>query len=260
MALFYASSEVFSSFLPKVWGYGKIALMLKIENLRGGYNDMEILKGVSMEVNPAEVVSIIGPNGAGKTTVLKSIFDLAKIYEGKIFFEDNDITNLKTFELIDLGISFVPQGRQIFSHMTVLENLEMGAYYIKDKVLAEERIHEVLNKYPVLEKKRNDLASSLSGGQQQLLAIARALVQKPKLLLLDEPSLGLSPKVMKEIFNTVLQIKNEGVAILMVEQNAKQAVSVSDRTYVLEAGEVALTGGREILDNSKIKDIYFGGY
>lgn len=234
--------------------------MLKIQDLRAGYNGMEVLRGVGMNINSAEIVSIIGPNGAGKTTVLKSIFDLAKIYEGKIFFEGSDITGIKTFELIDLGISFVPQGRQIFSNMTVLENLEMGAYYIKNKSLASERIEEVLNKYPILEKKKNDLASSLSGGQQQLLAIARALVQKPKLLLLDEPSLGLSPKVMKEIFDTVIQIKNEGVAILMVEQNAKQAVSISDRTYVLEAGEVALTGGREILDNSKIKDIYFGGY
>lgn len=234
--------------------------MLKIQNLIAGYNGMEVLKDVDLEVNPAEVVSIIGPNGAGKTTVLKSIFDLAKIYEGKIFFEGKDITGLKTYELIDLGISFVPQGRQIFSNMTVLENLEMGAYYIKDKNLANERISEVLDKYSVLDKKKNDLASSLSGGQQQLLAIARALVQKPKLLLLDEPSLGLSPKVMKEIFDTVLEIKKEGVAIMMVEQNAKQAVSISDRTYVLEAGEIALTGGKEILNDPKIKEIYFGGY
>ena len=242
--------------------------MLDIKNLKAGYGSLEILHGVDISVAPGEIVVLIGPNGAGKSTVLKSVFSLTEAYGGQIVFSaqgeasggsSKDITHLKTHELINLGISFVPQGRQIFSNMTVLENLEMGAFVIADKAVAKERIAEIFKKFPVLQDKQHQISATLSGGQQQLFALARALMQRPKLLLLDEPSLGLSPKMIGEIFEQVVKIRNEGVAVLMVEQNAKQALAIADRTYILEGGKVALTGGREILNNPKIKDIYFGG-
>lgn len=233
--------------------------MLTIEKLKSGYNGMEILHGVDIEVKPQEIVALIGPNGAGKSTVLKSIFSLADIYGGKLIFKDRNITKLPTHELISERISFVPQGRQVFSDMTVLENLEMGAFVIKDKEVIKRNIADVFNKFPILKEKRNESASTLSGGQQQMLSIGRALIQNPQLLLLDEPSLGLSPKVMKEVFQKIVEINKEGVAIIIVEQNAKQAVSIAHHTYVLENGKVKLKGDRNILNDSRIKDIYFGG-
>lgn len=233
--------------------------MLEIKDLKAGYGGMEILHGVNLGVAAGEIVALIGPNGAGKSTVLKSIFGLTEIGSGKIFFKDKDITRLKTYELIKTGISFVPQGRLVFSSLTVLENLQMGAYVISDKEIVKRGLEEIFKKFPVLREKKKERAGNLSGGQQQLLAIARALVQNPQMLLLDEPSLGLSPKAMKEIFDKIVEIKNEGVAILIVEQNARQAVGIADRTYVLENGQVAFTGGRDILKNEKIKNIYFGG-
>jgi branched-chain amino acid transport system ATP-binding protein len=233
--------------------------MLKLHNLKSGYGDMEVLHGINLEVGSAELVSIIGPNGSGKSTILKSIFNLADVTNGKIIFKDKDITSLETSTLIDFGISFVPQGRQIFSTMTVLENLEMGAYSIKDKSVISANIKDVFEKFPMLKEKQNKFALSLSGGQQQLLAIARALIQNPQLLLLDEPSLGLAPKTMSEIFNKIIEIKNEGVSILMVEQNAKQAVEISNKTYIIKNGDVAMCGNRDVLNNPKIKDVFFGG-
>ena len=233
--------------------------MLNIKNLYSGYDKSEILHGVDIDVNPGEIVVMIGPNGAGKSTVLKSIFSLADVYNGKIVFKDKDITKLKTFELIELGVSYVPQGRQLFQNMTVLENLQMGAFIIEDQEVIRKGIEDVFKKFPVLKEKQNQISATLSGGQQQMLAIARALIQNPQILLLDEPSLGLSPIIMKEIFDKIIEIKNEGVAILMVEQNARQAMSIADRTYVLEGGLVGMHGGKDIIDNPKIKDIYFGG-
>lgn len=233
--------------------------MIRIQNLKSGYNGTEVLHKLNLNVAAGELVALIGPNGAGKSTVLKSIFSLADIYAGKIFFKDKDITNLKTHELIEIGVSFVPQGRQVFTDMTVLENLQMGAFVISDQKIVEANISDVFKKFPILKNKQKELAGNLSGGQQQLLAIARALIQNPQMLLLDEPSLGLDPKTMNEIFKKIEEIKNEGIAILMVEQNAKQATEIADRTYVLENGEVVLEGGKEILKNKTIKDIYFGG-
>lgn len=233
--------------------------MLKIYDLKAGYNqDVEILHGIEFEVGAQEIVVLIGPNGAGKSTVLKSIFGLADVYGGKIIYKDIDITDLRTHELISLGISYVPQGRQIFSNMTVLENLEMGAFIIDDKDVIKKSIENVFQKFPILREKKDNLAANLSGGQQQLLVIARALIQNPQILLLDEPSLGLDPKTMKEIFEKIVEIKNEGISILMVEQNAKQAVAIADKTYVLENGNIVLEGGKEILQNKKIREIYFG--
>ena len=213
-----------------------------------------------MKLDPNEIVVLIGPNGAGKSTVLKSVFNLANIYKGKIIYKNKDITRIPTHELIELGISFVPQGRQVFNTLTVKENLEMGAFLINEKDLVEKKINEVVEHFPDLKKKMNEFASNLSGGQQQMLAIARALMQDPQLLLLDEPSLGLSPKVMKDIFQKIVDINREGAAILIVEQNAKQAVKIADRIYVLEDGKIAMHGDKKILKHEKIKHIYLGGH
>ncbi len=233
--------------------------MLKIQNLKAGYNGMEILRGVDLSMKLSEIVALIGPNGAGKSTLLKSIFNLCQIYSGKIFFKDKDITNLPTYQLISLGISYVPQGRQVFSGLTVKENLEMGAFILKDNELIKRNIDYVFKKFPILEERQKEFASNLSGGEQQMLAIGRALIQDPELLLLDEPSLGLAPKVMKEIFDKIVEINKEGISIVIVEQNAKQAVKIADRTYLLENGKIAMQGGIEILDNPQVKSIYFGG-
>jgi len=233
--------------------------MLKIKDLRAGYNGDEIIHGIDFEVKTGEIVAIIGPNGSGKSTLLKSIFNLAKTYSGEINYKDKDIKNLKTFKLIKEGICFVPQGRQVFNDLSVLENLEMGAFVLRDEELIRRNMLDVFKKFPILETRQKDLAVNFSGGQQQILAISRVLMQNPQLLLLDEPSLGLSPKAMKEIFKKIQEINKEGVSIIIVEQNAKQAVEIANRTYVLEDGKIALVGGKEILKNKKIKDIYFGG-
>jgi branched-chain amino acid transport system ATP-binding protein len=233
--------------------------MLQIENLHAGYNGSEILHGVSFEAGSSEITAIIGPNGAGKSTLLKSIFSLCEVQSGKIVFKGKDITSLKTFELIEEGISFVPQGRQVFSQLTVKENLEIGAFIMQDKEVIQTGIKEVFQKFPFMKEKQNDYAFTLSGGQQQMLAIARALMQNPQLLLLDEPSLGLSPKALKEVFEKVQELNKEGIAVIIVEQNAKQAVKIADQTIVLEDGKIALKGGKEILKNKRIKSIYLGG-
>lgn len=210
-------------------------------------------------MQPGEIVALIGPNGAGKSTVLKSIFSLADIDSGKIIFKDINITKLKTYELIKLGISFVPQGRQIFSNMSVIENLFMGAFIIKDKEVVQRNIDNIFKKFPILKRKQADYASTLSGGQQQILTIARALIQNLQLLLMDEPSLGLSPKAMQEIFDEIVAIKNEGIAVLLVEQNAYQAVSIADRIYILEGGKIILSGNKNILQDVRVRKIYLGG-
>lgn len=233
--------------------------MLKIQSIKAGYNGIEVLHGADLEVKPKEIIAIIGPNGSGKSTILKSIFNLCDIYSGKIVWKNKNITKLKTYEKIFEGISYVPQGRQVFRDLTVQENLEMGAFIMKDKELVKTNIKDVYEKFPFLKQKKNKNADTLSGGQQQMLAIGRALIQNPQLLLLDEPSLGLSPKAMKEIFEKIQEINKEGVSIIIVEQNAKSAIEIADRTYILEDGKISLTGRKEILKDPKIKSIYFGG-
>jgi len=233
--------------------------MLKIKNLKAGYNGMEVLHGINLEVKPMEIVAIIGPNGAGKSTVLKSIFNLCKINSGKILFKDKNITKLPTSSLIYEGINYVPQGRPLFSHLSVKENLELGAFTLKDKELVKRNLKDVLNKFPFLKEKLKDYAFTLSGGQQQMLAIAIALMQNTELLMLDEPSLGLAPKTMKDLFKKIIEINKEGVSIIIVEQNAKQAVQIAHKTYVLEYGNIVLEGDKEILKDNRIKNIYFGG-
>ncbi len=235
--------------------------MLKIKNLESGYGKMQIINGIDLEVDEGDVAVIIGPNGSGKSTLLKGIFNLVDIYNGKIEFDGKNITKMPTYSLIEMGIGFVPQGRQVFNSLTVRENLEMGGFLLKDKKLVEERISSVLNEhFPELKSKINEYAYSLSGGQQQMLAIGRALMHKPKLLLLDEPSLGLAPKVMKELFRKIKEVNEEGITIAMVEQNAKQATAIANRIFVLEDGKIALKGGKEILESEMLHHIYLGGH
>jgi len=235
--------------------------MIDIQKLDAGYDQHHVLFGIDLKVKPNEIVALIGPNGAGKSTVVKSVFNLTNIYSGKILFKGKDITKLHTYDRIQMGIGYVPQGRQVFPSLTVRENLEMGAFLANDKDLIESKIKEVLtNHFPELKSRMNAKANSLSGGQQQMLAIGRALMMDPQLLMLDEPSLGLSPKLMKEMFQRIIDIKNEGTAILMIEQNAKQACQIADSIYVLEDGKIALKGDKKILKNPKIKHIYLGGH
>ena len=233
--------------------------MLYTDKLNAGYGKLHILKDVDFKVKPGQIVSIIGPNGAGKSTLLKSIFNLCDVYSGKIFFKESDITKLPTYDLILEGISYSPQGRQIFPDLTVYENLEMGLYIFKDKAYKLKKIHEILNRFSILKEKENKLAYSLSGGQQQILSIARSLLHNPSLLLLDEPSLGLDPKTQKEVFKIIKEINKDGITIIIVEQNAKQAAEISDIIYVLEDGKIALKGDKLILKDKRIKDVYFGG-
>ncbi len=233
---------------------------LTVKNMQSGYGKLQILFGVNMDIKPDEITVIIGPNGAGKSTVLKSIFKLCDIYGGTIAYKGKDITKLPTHERIQMGIAIVPQGRQVFSGLTVKENLEMGAFMTKDKDLIQKRMLEVLTHFPVLKEKLHHNAYSLSGGQQQMLAIGRGLMQDPQVLLLDEPSLGLAPKTMKEIFEKIQEINKEGTAIIMVEQNAKAACGIADHIYVLEEGKVALHGDKKIMKSEKIKHIYLGGH
>ncbi|MBI5393483.1 ABC transporter ATP-binding protein [Candidatus Woesearchaeota archaeon] len=233
--------------------------MLEINELHAGYDELEILKGITLHVNPGEIVALIGPNGAGKTTVIKSIFSLANVRAGKIIFKEKDITRIKTHELIELGISYVNQGRIIFKNLNVKENLLIGADFLQDKDIIQKDLDFVYKKFPILKQREDQLAFALSGGQQQMLAIGRALMQNPSLLLLDEPSLGLSPKLQKELFAIIQQLKDDGISLLIVEQNAKKAIEIADRTYLLEDGNIALEGGKEIIKHKKIKDVYLGG-
>lgn len=221
---------------------------------------MQILFGMDLAVRRGGITVLIGPNGAGKSTVLKSIFNLTTIYGGNIFLNGKDITGLPTYELIELGIGYVPQGRQIFPSLTVKENLEMGAFLSREPDLVGKRIGEIMGMFPDLKARMQDYAFSLSGGQQQLLAMARAMMQNPSLLLLDEPSIGLAPRIVGQIFQKIQEINNKGTSILMVEQNARMATAIADEIYVLESGKIALHGDRKILKMKKIQQIYLGGY
>jgi len=233
--------------------------MLEIKNLNSGYGKLHILKDIDLSVGSNEIVALIGPNGAGKSTIIKSIFNIANKTSGKISYKSNDITNLKTHKLVELGISYVPQGKINFSNLTIEENLRISADLLHDKEIIKTNLKMVYKKFPVLGQRKNELSYGLSGGQQQMLAIGRALMQNPSLLLLDEPSLGLSPILQKELFKTIEELKKEGISILIVEQNAKKAIEIADKTYLLEDGKIVLKGGKDILKHSKIKDVYLGG-
>ncbi len=233
--------------------------MLELKKLNAGYGELKVLKDVDLSVKPGEIIALIGPNGAGKSTILKAIFNISDITKGSIKFNGKNVLGLPTHQLIKNGISYVSQGRIVFDTLTVKENLEMGGTLIKDKMLLQKNINEVFNTFPILQERQNELAFTLSGGQRQQLALGRALMHKPKLLLLDEPSLGLSPKLQKELFKTIQSLNKDEISILIVEQNAKKAIEIATRTYLLEDGKVVLTGGKKILENPKIKNVYLGG-
>jgi len=237
--------------------------MLGIEGLETYYGNIPVLKNVSIRIPRGKVVSIIGANGAGKSTLLKTISGLVKAQRGRILYKGRDIAGLPANRIVGLGISQVPEGRQLFAHLTVLDNIHLGAYlYFKRRHRPEidERIKHIYQIFPVLEKRSAQVAGTLSGGEQQMLAIARALMGRPELLLLDEPSMGIAPLLVREIFNVILALNASGTTILLVEQNARAALNVSDYCYVLERGEVALEGlAEELLDNPKVKEVYLGG-
>ena len=232
--------------------------LLNVKNLVAGYGDLQILEKVNIVVEEGEYVAIVGPNGAGKSTVMKSIFGLTKHIDGKIIYEGSDISGLPTEEIIKLGISYVPQNENLFPNLTVRENLALGGYIMKGG--KEKRIQELFDQFPILQMKENDKTSTLSGGQQQMVAMARALVLNPKLLMLDEPSAGLAPDLVKENFEYVDQIRESGTAILMVEQNAKEALRRCDRGYVLVQGKDRFVDtGEALLKDEHVKKEFLGG-
>ncbi|MGL5615450.1 MAG: ABC transporter ATP-binding protein [Sarcina sp.] len=233
--------------------------MLKVKNLDLFYDGIHALKDINLEVNKGEIVTLIGANGAGKTSTLRAISALSKIKNGDIEFEGKSIKNIPTYKLVELGISHVPEGRKIFSNLTVMENLELGAYKRKDKENIKADYEMVFEKFPRLKERRKQLAGTLSGGEQQMLAIGRALMNRPKLILLDEPSMGLAPIIVKGIFEIIKEINKTGTTVLLVEQNANMALSIANRAYVLETGTIVLQGeGKEIMNNAEIKEAYLG--
>jgi branched-chain amino acid transport system ATP-binding protein len=217
-------------------------MLLHIQNIFAGYGELSVLEDVSLCVGVGEMVVLIGPNGAGKSTVLISIFGLTTKTAGKILFDDQDVTHLPPYRLIEEGIGFVPQGRLVFQSLTVRENLEIGGYLINHKETLRANEEQVYKTFPALREKRKELAGNLSGGQQQQLAIGRALMTRPKLLMLDEPSLGLSPKLMHEVFEVLEHIREEGITILVVEQNVRLALRYVDRGYLLSNGKIQMEG------------------
>jgi branched-chain amino acid transport system ATP-binding protein len=233
-------------------------MLLHVEDLRSGYGDIEVLRGVSFDVAAGEIVCLIGANGAGKSTLLKTLFGLVRPRHGRVVLAGEDIAGLHPTEILRRGLSLVPQGRCNFPAMTVRENLEMGAYTRRDPAVARD-VEALMARFPVLGEKGHELAGNLSGGQQQVLEMAAALLRHPRLLLLDEPSLGLSPLMVADVFATIRQMNRDGATIIMVEQNARQALAISDHAVVLELGRKALEGtGEEIFNNPAVREHYLG--
>lgn len=233
--------------------------MLKVENLLVSYGGIEALKGISLEVPEGKIITLIGANGAGKSTLLRTIIGLVKPKAGKITYHDKDITGLNSQKIVETGITLVPEGRRVFSNLTVFENLKIGAYMRKDTDGIEKDIAWIYSMFPRLEERSWQLAGTLSGGEQQMLAVGRALMSRPKLMMMDEPSLGLAPLVIKNIFNIIKQINDNGMTILLIEQNANMALKIADWAYVLETGNITLEGtGKELLENPKIREAYLG--
>ncbi|WP_290772423.1 ABC transporter ATP-binding protein [Anaerofustis sp.] len=235
-------------------------MFFKISDLNVYYGAIHALKDVSLEVNEGEIVTLIGSNGAGKTSTLRTISGLVPKSSGNIEFLDENIDNKKATDIVKMGISHVPEGRRIFADMTVYENLEMGAYLRNDKDEIKKDILDIYNKFPRLKERKSQLAGTLSGGEQQMLAISRALMSRPKFLLLDEPSMGLAPVIVQDIFKLIKQINKEGTTIFLVEQNANMALSISNRAYILETGQVVMSGdASELLKSDEVKKAYLGG-
>ena len=223
------------------------------------YGVIQAIKGISFEVNEGEVIALIGANGAGKTTTLHTITGLLQPKKGSIMFEGKDITKIPAHKIVSLGMAHVPEGRRVFGELTVYENLKMGAYTRKDKAEIQETLEMVYKRFPRLEERKNQLAGTLSGGEQQMLAMGRALMSHPKIIVMDEPSMGLSPIFVNEIFQIIQDVSKSGTTVLLVEQNAKKALSIADRAYVLETGKIVLEGdAKELMNNDSIKKAYLG--
>ena len=234
--------------------------MLKIKDLIVHYGVIEALKGITLEVNQGEIASLIGANGAGKTTTLNTISGLIQPTSGDILFKDKSIVKANTRDIVASGISQVPEGRRVFSGMTVKENLEMGAFLRKDQSGVQKDLERVFESFPILKERINQDAATLSGGEQQMLAMGRALLSAPELLLLDEPSMGLAPLFIKEIFNIIQEINGRGTTILLIEQNAKVALEISDRGYVIETGKIVFSGAaKDLLNSDEVQKAYLGG-
>ena len=233
--------------------------MLEVKGLQVYYGVIQALKDVSFEVNQGEVIALIGANGAGKTTTLQTITGMLKPEKGEVIFNGVDISKIPGHKIVPMGMAHVPEGRRVFAQLSVYENLKMGAYTRKDKNEIEESLKMVYKRFPRLEERKNQLAGTLSGGEQQMLAMGRALMSKPKIILMDEPSMGLSPIFVEEIFNIIKEISAGGTTVLLVEQNAKKALSIANRAYVLETGNIVLSGdAHEMMNNEQIKKAYLG--
>jgi branched-chain amino acid transport system ATP-binding protein len=234
--------------------------LLQVRNLHTYYGQVHALKGLDLEVEEGEIVSLIGANGAGKTTTLRTISGLIEPREGHILFDDEDIVETPAHRIVEAGISHAPEGREIFSTLTVNENLNMGAYVLGgDTPTIESNRRRVFNLFPRLEERRNQLGGTLSGGEQQMLTIGRALMAQPRILMLDEPSLGLAPMLVKAIFDTIREINERGVTVLLVEQNARAALKIADRAYVLETGGIVLSGrAKDLLQDERVRKAYLG--
>lgn len=238
----------------------KKPLILELENVNVYYGAIWAAKGVSLAVSEGEVVSLIGANGAGKSTVLRAVSGINRLSAGRILFKDQEITHASAHDIVKLGIAQVPEGRRVFANLSVLENLELGAFIRKDKKEIKEDIEYVFTKFPRLRERKGQFAGTLSGGEQQMLAIGRALMTKPQLLLLDEPSMGLAPLLVKEIFTIIKEINAEGTTILLVEQNARMALQIANKAYVLETGQIVLEGSaKELAECDEVKKAYLGG-
>ena len=233
--------------------------MLSVNNLQVHYGMIQAIKDVSFEVNQGEVIALIGANGAGKTTILHTVSGLLSPTKGSVIFEGQDITKIPAHKIVSLGMAHVPEGRRVFAQLTVLENLKLGAYTRKDKNEMEQTLQMIYKRFPRLEERKNQIAGTLSGGEQQMLAMGRALMSHPKIILMDEPSMGLSPIFVEEVFKIIRDISAEGVTVLLVEQNAKKALNIADRAYVLETGNIILEGdAKKLMNDESVKKAYLG--
>lgn len=233
--------------------------MLEIKDLEVCYGVIRAIKGVSFEVNQGEVIALIGANGAGKTTILHTITGLIPAEKGSILFDGKELTKTPAHKIVSMGMAHVPEGRRVFAQLSVLENLKLGAYTRKNKAEIEESLQMVYDRFPRLEERKNQVAGTLSGGEQQMLAMGRALMSKPRIILMDEPSMGLSPLLVSEIFDIIKVISESGTTVLLVEQNAKKALSIADRAYVLETGNITLSGkASDLMNDDSVKKAYLG--
>ena len=234
-----------------------MAPLLQVDNIEVYYGVIKALKGISFEVNKGEIVALIGANGAGKTTTLHTVTGLLKPKSGKIIYNGNDITKIPAHKIVTMGMAHVPEGRRIFSQLSVYDNIKLGAFTRKDKDEIEKTLQYVYERFPRLKERKNQIAGTLSGGEQQMLAMGRALMSKPDFILMDEPSMGLSPLLVSEIFDIIKAINENGTTVLLVEQNAKKALSIADRAYVLETGSIALSGdAKELMNDESVKKAY----